>query len=179
MLTKVAIKAGKHWETVAKYYDGSAYFKNVNYPTLWVNGTNDFHFDLPATQKSSNAVSGSVTLRYQLQMGHGHQAVWNTKECYAFADSVIKGKTSLLKVKKPKLQGSTLSVKTIGKISKAKLLYTKGTEKVWPDREWAEIPAALNGQTVAGDIPDGATAVYFNIYDTNNMMVSSEFIEVK
>ena len=112
-------------------------------------------------------------------MGHGHQAVWNTKECYAFADSVIKGKTSLLKVKKPKLQGSTLSVKTIGKISKAKLLYTKGTEKVWPDREWAEIPAALNGQTVAGDIPDGATAVYFNIYDTNNMMVSSEFIEVK
>ncbi|MCM8534307.1 MAG: prolyl oligopeptidase family serine peptidase [Lentisphaeraceae bacterium] len=173
------IKKGKHWDTVAKYYDGSAYFKNVKIPTLWVNGTNDYHFALPATQKSSQAVNSPATLRYQVKMKHGHGPVWFTKECYAFADSVIKNKKTFLKVSKPKLNNSSLSVSTTGTAHKATLVYTLDKNPVWPDKTWQESPAKINGKNITSTVSSDAVAAFFNITDENGMMISSEFVELK
>ena len=173
-----AIKKGKHWDTVAKYYDGSAYFANVKIPTLWVNGTNDFHFPMPSTQKSSQAVNGQATLRFQVRMGHGHGAVWRTKECYTFAKSVVSEGPALLSLEKPELQGKNLKVKVEGKVSEAVLVYTSEGEKIWPDREWKEEKASFKDKYISAKIPNGAIAVFINAKDHNGNMVSSEFVEI-
>jgi len=83
------IKPGLHTEVVSQYYDGSTYFKDVTIPTPWINGTNDKHFTMPSAQASSQAEKGPATLRYQLEMPHGHQSGWRPEEIYAFADSVV------------------------------------------------------------------------------------------
>lgn len=173
-----AIKKGSHWDVVAKYYDGSAYFKNVSYPTLWVNGTNDYHFDMPATQKSSQAVNGNSTLRYQLRMGHGHQAVWNTKECYAFADNVVNGKHDLFTISKPKINNNAVFITSSKKAEKVELVYTTDSNPTWPDKEWNSNSIKSSGKKIEAEIPEGAVAVFFNLTDENGMMLSSEFIEV-
>ena len=67
----------------------------------------------------------------------------------------------------------------MGKIKKAELLYTKGSEEIWPDKKWDAIPVEINGQSITSQIPEGSVAVYFNLTDEDDMMVSSEFIEVK
>ena len=173
------IKKGKHWDTVAKYYDGSAYFQNVNYPTLWVNGTNDHHFSMPATQKSSQAVKGDATIRFGLKMPHGHGPVWRTEECYAFADSVIKKTPALLKISSPAVNDNSVSVKVAGEIKSAELLYTNDKDKIWPEREWKTAAAVINGSQISAQIPKDAAAVFFNAKDSRGLMVSSEFIEIK
>ena len=173
------IKKGKHWDTVAKYYDGSAYFANVKYPTLWVNGTNDFHFPMPSTQKSSQAVKGKTTLRYQVRMGHGHGAVWKTKECYAFAKSVVNGGPALLSFDKPELQDKSLKVKVSGEVSEAVLAYTTDGQKIWPDKVWKEAKANIKDNYISAPIPDGAIAVFINAKDQDGNMISSEFVDIK
>ena len=173
-----AIKKGKHWDTVANNYDGSAYFQNVTMPTLWVNGTNDYHFSMPATLKSSQAVKGPATLRYEVKMKHGHGPVWFTEECYAFADSIINKSAPLLKISPPKKDNSILSAEVTGEIKSAELLYTLDKDKIWPDREWLSAKAEVKGSQIQAQIPQGAVAVFFNIKDNRDLMVSSEFIEI-
>ena len=173
-----AIKKGKHWDTVAKYYDGSAYFANVKIPTLWVNGTNDFHFPMPSTQKSSQAVNNESTLRFQVRMKHGHGPVWVTKECYAFAKSIVSDGPALLKVAKPLIKNDELSVKVTGSISEAVLVYTSEGGKIWPDREWKEIKASINGSLISAKIPKEAITAFINVKDSLGLMISSEYVEV-
>ncbi|MCM8542690.1 MAG: prolyl oligopeptidase family serine peptidase, partial [Lentisphaeraceae bacterium] len=173
------IKKGKHWDTVAKYYDGSAYFSNVKIPTLWVNGTNDYHFSMPATQKSSQAVQGPATIRFGVKMPHGHGPVWRTKECYAFADSVVKGAPALLKVSTPNIQQNKVSAEVTGEAKSVDLIYTIDKDKIWPDREWKTTKAEINGSQVSATIPKDAIAIFFNAKDSRGLMVSSEFLEIK
>ena len=173
------IKKGKHWDTVAKYYDGSAYFSNVKIPTLWVNGTNDYHFSMPATQKSSQAVQGPATIRFGVKMPHGHGPVWRTKECYAFADSIVKGAPALPKVSTPNIQQNKVSAEVTGEAKSVDLIYTIDKDKIWPDREWKTTKAEINGSQVSATIPKDAIAIFFNAKDSRGLMVSSEFLEIK
>ena len=173
-----AIKPGKHTEIVNKYYDGSAYFKNVKIPTLWVNGTNDNHFPLPATQKSSQAVKGEASLRIALRMGHGHKAGWSPGVIHAFAKSVVGDGEFILKLKKPKVKNNQVTVKvTHKKVAKAQLLYTTDNG-IWNKRYWDTIPATVSGNILSADIPQGSTALFFNAWDEDNLLLSSEFIEL-
>jgi dienelactone hydrolase len=174
-----SIKPGKHRENMETNYDGSAYFKNVTYPTLWVNGTNDRHFAMPATQKSSRAVQGPSTLRFQHGMKHGHGPGWAPKEIYAFADSVVKGGKPLPKVGKPTLDAGKVTCALAGndESKKVELFYTKDSS-IWPDREWKSIPATDGGKTISAEIPNDATAVFFAITDNRGLMVTSEYFEV-
>jgi dienelactone hydrolase len=171
------IKKGKHWAIVEKYYDGSAYFSHVKMPVLWVNGTNDVHFSMPATQKSSRAVEGPVAIRFGVEMAHGHKPVWMTEECYVFADSIVKNAPPLLKVSKPEVNKMALTVKVAGDAQSAVLVYTTDKDKIWPERKWKTTKATISGQGITADIPQDAIAAFFNVTDKRGLMVSSEFIE--
>ena len=175
-----AIKPGLHTEVVNKYYDGSAYFENVEIPTLWVNGTNDKHFPMPSVQKSSQAVRGNATLRIELEMRHGHGPGWAPEEIYAFADSIVKKGKSLVQFDKPMIIGPRAQVRytSTTKLDKAEFLYTKDTT-AWPIRKWVAIPATWDGSTISAPVPVGATAVYFNATDERGLMTSSEYIPVE
>ena len=173
-----AIKDGKHRECVVKHYDGSAYFGNVKMPTLWVNGTNDFHFSMPATQKSSRAVQGSSTLRFQHGMRHGHGPGWAPREIYAFADSVVKSGTALPRLGEMKVSsGAASCAYTSAKgIKKAALFHTADT-CIWPDREWTSIPAKVVGDSLTATVPKGEVAVFFSLTDERGLTVTSMFAE--
>lgn len=173
------IKSGEHTEVVDTYYDGSVYFKNVSYPTLWVNGMNDYHFAMPATQKSAQAVNGPATMRFELGMKHGHGPVIRTEECYIFADSVIKGGTPLAKLSRPTAQGNVARVAftSAAKLKSAKLLYTTDAESIWPDKKWRETEATIGSNEVSGILPPGTFACCFAVTDERDAMVSSEFLQ--
>ena len=172
-----AIADGQHSDVVNQYYDGSTYFKNVNYPTLWVNGTNDFHFDMPAFQKSADAVQGQ--LRFELEMGHGHGPIWRIPESYAFADSVVKGKPGLITFKAPQAQGNQASVEFAApaKIASAQLLYTLESKPVWPDNKWFATSAEIEGNKITATLPPGTKAFLFTAKDSRSLMSSSRFIQ--
>ncbi len=173
-----SIMPGKHAEIVTKYFDGSAYFKNVKIPTLWVNGTNDNHFPLPSTQQSAQAVNGEASLRIGLRMAHGHGAGWEPELIYAFAKSVVANGTPILKFKKTKLKKTQVKVDaTNKKVVKAQLLYTTDNG-IWNKRNWDTMSATISGNTLSAAVPKGCTALFFNAWDEDNLMVSSELIEI-
>ena len=176
----LAIKSGKYTEVVNTYFDGSAYFEYVTIPTLWVNGTNDKHFPMPATQASSQAVNGPATLRYELEMRHGHGPGWDPKEIYAFADSIVKGGPAFAVFEKPKMENgqATVSVSAPADLEKARFYYTLDTG-LWPERKWRKLPATLAGDRLSAAIPEGAVAFYFDVVDERGLMVSSEFSMVR
>ena len=174
-----AIADGKHSEVVSKYFDGSAYFQNVTYPTLWVNGTNDFHFAMPAFQKSAQATKGPHTMRIGLEMNHGHGPVWNLEECYVFADSIVKDQTGLIQFESPHAEGNQANVKFAApaKIKSAQLLYTLDSKNIWPDKKWLALPAKIAGDNLSATLPPGTFAFYFNATDSRGFMSSSFFLE--
>ena len=174
-----AIKPGEHTEVVNRYFDGSAYFSNVRIPTFWLNGTNDGAFALPSNQRSSQAVRGPVTLRYELRMQHGHRPGWEPEEIYAFADSVIKEGKSLPQLGEPTISESGVSVvyDAAADVVEANLLYTTETG-VWNERLWQSAKATVSDSILSAQLPDDAVAFFFNATDERGLMVSSEYIVV-
>ena len=172
-----AIKPGKQTRVVHKYYDGSAYFSNVTIPTLWVNGTNDKHFSMPATQESYRSVHGPATLRVELRMKHGHYPGWAPEEIYAFASSIVQEGDPLIFLGKPQINGNQASVSYTAskKVAKAELMYTMD-EGIWNQRTWEVAPASVSGSGISALIPEGASTIFFTATDDRDLMVSSEYI---
>ena len=176
-----AIKPGQQTDVVNANFDGSAYFKNVTIPTLWVNGTNDNHFTMPITQQSSQAVQGPSTLRYQLEMSHGHGSGWSPEEVYTFADSAVNEGTPLVQFDKPKVDGDQASVTYTAstKITNADLLYTTDSTSASPKRKWRKMPATILGTTIKAAVPENAVTFFFSATDERKMMTTSEFAMCK
>jgi hypothetical protein len=162
---------------VDKFYDGSNYFQNVDYPTFWMNGTNDAHFSMPAFQQSAQAVKGPVIMRFKLKMPHGHK--FDVKEIYAFADSMVKEGKPLLTLSKPTAEGNIASItcETPEDVKKTELLYTTDDSSDWPKKEWTVTEANVSGSKISGALPPGTVAFYFEVTDTRDLMVSSEYLE--
>ncbi|MGB6222285.1 alpha/beta hydrolase family protein [Haloferula sp.] len=165
---------------INEHFDGSLFFGNVSYPTMWVNSTNDFYTQMPATQQSYRAVKGPVTIRFQHKMPHGHGPIIANREVYAFAKSIVAGGAPLLKVTKPEVKNSTASVKgtPAGMIKNAQLLYTMDAKGKWEKKEWLKVDADINGSTVSANIPKGTFAICFNVTDQRGLMVSSEYLQL-
>lgn len=176
-----SIKPGQQTDVVNTNFDGSAYFKNVSIPTLWVNGTNDNHFTMPITQQSSQTVQGPAILRYQLEMSHGHGSGWRPEEVYTFADSVVQGGKPLVQFDEPKIDGDQASVthNSSTKVTSAELLYTADATSAWPQRKWRKTPATISGTMIKADVPENAVTVFFAATDERKMMTTSEFVMVK
>jgi dienelactone hydrolase len=174
-----SIKPGKHTEIVSKYYDGSAYFDNVTIPTLWVNGTNDHHFPLPCTLKSSQAVKGDASLRFEVRMKHGHRVGWAPEIIYAFAKSVVCEGQPILKFSKPILRDKYVEVTFSNKtVAEAQLLYTTDTG-VWNKRYWNATDATVLKNKLSVELPEGTIALFFNVTDSDNLLLSTEIVEVQ
>ncbi len=161
---------------VNTYFDGSVYFDNVTYPTMWVNGTNDHHFALTTQQKSSRAVNGPTFLRYTLGMAHGGTPPRLVEEIYAFAQNVVNGAPTLPVLGNPQIASNTASVtfSANSNVTSGKLYYTLDEGK-WNERQWNETNASVSGNTISANVPSGATTIYFGA--TNSLgYVTSEYL---
>lgn len=158
------------------WWDPSVYLPNAEMPILWVTGSNDFAYTLPALQHSYRLPKGPRTLCIRLRMPHGHGGAGeNPEEIRVFADSVLKGKGGLMKITGTHREGTTVSATYAGNgtMTKAELNFTKD-EGRWQDRKWEALPMELGSGRVSGTLPDGARVYYVNLFDERGCVVSSE-----
>ncbi len=177
----LALTDGAETEFVNANYDGRAYFDRVTFPTLWLNGTNDFHFALTCNQESSQAVNGKTSLRYSKGFAHSNLAWIQIKEVFAFANQVVNDSLAMPELAKPSFTSdiATVSFNAEAGISSAALLYTTdGEEIIWPDRIWNESVATISGNIISANIPADATTIFFTATDTRGYMLSSEYLKV-
>ncbi len=90
-------------------FDPSQYLPGVQCPILFVNGTNDRHYQLDSYRKSYELVTAPRTLCVTVNMPHGHPAGWAPPEIGAFVDSLLKGGQPLANLGPLKIDGSTAS----------------------------------------------------------------------
>ncbi len=166
---------------VDTYYDGSVYFENVTFPTMWVTGTNDYHFPLTISQKSSQSVNGPATLLWALRFGHGNTTAQNLDQMYLFADQVVKDGPSLIKFEKPVLEGNRLYARyaTDLSVNSAQILYTYDRSAIWPDKYWYSKDATVIGDSIIAIVPAGACVAFLNATDSRGATVNTEYIEIE
>ncbi len=154
-------------------WDPSAYLHSAKMPMLWVTGTNDFAYPFPSLRKSYRLPQGPRTLSVRVRMPHSHPDGAIPAEIPAFADSVLRKQTPLPRISKTTLE--MVEYKSRRPIVKAELNYTKDRGR-WQDRKWESVPAQIEPKShqCAAHIPEGVTAWYFNLFDGNGMVVSSE-----
>ncbi|MBM3476346.1 MAG: dipeptidyl aminopeptidase [Armatimonadetes bacterium] len=163
-----------------RWWDPSVYLTDAAMPMLWVTGTNDFAYWLPALQQSYHATKGPHTLCVTLRMPHGHGGHGeNPPEIKGFADSLLLGGQPLAKITGQSRDGTLVSTtyESPVPITKAELLYTKATGN-WPDRLWELAPAAVEPGRVSATLPEGVTCYYLNLIDERGLTVSSEHEEI-
>lgn len=154
-------------------WDPSVYLPNSKMPMLWVSGTNDPFYPFSSLRKSYRLPKGPRTLVIRVRMPHSHPDGALPKEIAAFADAILKTGEPLPRV--VKTADGKVEFKSVRQIVKADLNFTKD-QGPWPRREWVSIPAQLDRKAhrATAQVPAGATAWYFNLFDAQGLVVSSE-----
>jgi dienelactone hydrolase len=163
------------------HWDASNYLGSVRAPILWVNGTNDHFFWLPAWQQSyrqTPAASRTVTLR--VAMPHGHPPAGDPPEVLAFADSIVRGAPALAVVEPMKLEGDTVSCayRSARSVIRAELNYCVESAGPWEQRKWLFTPATVSSASVSARLPAGAAVYYLNLIDDQGLITSTEHASV-
>lgn len=154
-------------------WDPSVYLGASKIPMLWITGTNDFAYPFPSLQKSYRLPGGDRTLCIRVRMKHSHPDGAIPEEIFAFADAMFRKGTPLARIVKD--SSNSVEYKSKSDVVKAELNYTRDNGR-WQDRRWESVAANLDTKAhkAAAQIPDGATAWYFNLFDQRGLAVSSQ-----
>ncbi|MEK6795740.1 MAG: acetylxylan esterase [Spirochaetota bacterium] len=157
-------------------WDPSHYLPKAEMPVLWVNGTNDFAFPMDSMQKSYRIAVGERRLAIRVRMPHGHGGAGeNPPEIHAFADALCKGGVplSVFGDQGHDRTSAWASFSSARKIVKAELNFTRATG-FWTDRTWYSVPAVDDASRVSAVLPPQTTVYYFNLFDADGIVASSE-----
>ena len=154
-------------------WDPSVYLLESKVPMLWVTGTNDFAYPFPSLQKSYRLPKGKRTLAIRVRMKHSHPDGAVPEEIAAFADAMLRKAEPLPQITKS--TSDTVQFRANTPIIRAELNYTTNSGR-WQDRNWESVPASIDAssKTAKAAVPSGATAWYFNLFDSRGFVVSSE-----
>jgi dienelactone hydrolase len=175
-LDKIPSEDLDHW---ISWWDPSVYLGDADLPMLWVTGSNDFAYPMDALQLSYRLPKGPRSLCVRLRMPHAHGGAGeNPKEIHIFADSLLKGGTSLPTITGSGRDGTNVwaAFSTKGPVLRAELNFTPDTG-LWQDRKWDAVPAHLADGRVSASLPPGAKVYYFNLFDERDCAVSTEHEE--
>ncbi len=177
-LAKLAEAQKKFW---LEHWEPSLYLKQATLPMLWINGTNDLHYHMPAFALSAAMAPGTVGRAIRVKMKHSHIDGWAPEEIYAFADAQCKGGAPLIRVTGTSRTGNMVSVNCNPAMPavKAELVYTLG-DGFWPIREWMTMEAKLDetGTHAEVALPGGAKCWFFNLTDRRGLISSSAMQEL-
>lgn len=163
---------------VNQYYDASVYFDRVDFPTLFINGTNDYNFAMPVTQNSAKHVNGNI--RYSLEFGHSNLAPLRLDEIFSFANQVSYGTAALPTFEPPfySIENiASVNVTSEAGLSSGELLYTLD-DGYWYERKWLALPATIKGNVLTATLPENTTTFYFTATDSRGLMTTSEYLEI-
>ncbi len=161
-------------------WDASHYLGGIRAPMLWVNGTNDHFFWLPAWQQSYRRIpEAQRSLALRVGMKHGHPPEGDPPEVLAFADAIVRGGEPAPQIVSARSEGSEFVVafRSAQPIAKAELHYTTDTKSPWEKREWKSVSAAVSGDTARVTIPDDAAVFFVNLTDSRGLVSSTEHVE--
>ena len=178
---------GKLTKTQQAFYldnwEPSLYVPLQKQPTLFANGTNDFHFTMNSFTKTYEASSNEKYLYVEHDMKHGHQAGWAPEAIYAFADYMTKkGETPLMPEFKALNKKNKLRYSYMGKVEKALLYFTIDTADWGRDNySWKQAKARLfrSRKSISANLPEDTVAYFINIMDSEGIMYSSPMRFVK
>ncbi|RTE55463.1 dipeptidyl aminopeptidase [Arenibacter aquaticus] len=158
-------------------WEPSLYLSLQEQPSLFVNGTNDFHFTMNSFTKTYKASKNEKYLYIEHNMKHGHRPGWEPEEIYAFADYIVKnGKRPLV----PKFKGlrkkDQLVYECDEKATEAYLYTTTDTADWGRDNyTWQQtsMDFSKTGRIISAKLPSNTQAYFVNIRDSEGMMYSS------
>ena len=167
---RIGPEKAEKWLTL---WDPSVYLPNAKMAMLWVSGTNDSAYPLGSLRKSYDLPKGPRTLTLRLRMPHSHPDGALPEEIAAFADAILKRGVPLPRV--VNTSAEMVEFKSARPVVKAELNFTKD-EGPWPGRKWESILAQIDrkGHRASTQPPVGATTWYFNLFDAQGLVVSSE-----
>lgn len=154
-------------------WDPSVYLPASKMPMLWVTGTNDFAYPFPSLRKSYRLPRASRTLSIRVRMKHSHPDGAQPEEIAAFADALLSKGTPLARI--TKTSANAIEYRASAPITRAELNYTTDSGR-WQDRRWESMTTTLDtqGKRATAAVPPDATAWYFNLFDEQGRVVSSE-----
>lgn len=160
-------------------YDPSAWLPKCQIPIFFVNGTNDIHYPLVSYSRSYGLVMSPKQIRIEVKMRHSHQAGWEPNEIGRFIDHHLVGAEALPQLAKPATNDGLASVEFKSKVGlkSAQLHYTTDTNRL-AERNWASIPATIDGTTISAAVPKEATIWLFSATDSLDGMVSTDVVIV-
>jgi len=153
-------------------WEPSLYLPLQQQSTLFVNGTNDFHFSMKSFTETYKASPKEKFLRIELNMIHGHQTGWSPIEIYNFADYITKAaEKPVLFTAETKMNNElNYSYDYSGVVDKAIVYYTTAPGN-WagPNYQWLSINAVLStvNKTVTATLPSNAAAYFVNVVNAS------------
>jgi dienelactone hydrolase len=159
-------------------WDPSRTVSRAQMPMLFVNGTNDKHYRMGSWQKTYREVPGDVALACRLRMPHSDFA-GRAPEVYAYADARFKNGNPLSEITEQGTDGRKAWVEYTcpDSLQKAELNFTTDCGE-WPQRHWKSIDLPSTSKRIEGEIPDGATAWFINLFDSRGLVASSQMEEL-
>ena len=166
-------------------WGGENYLPHAKMPMLWIDGTNDEYFQLPATQKSYRLSAGPRTVLLNLRMPHNGGDGSRPAEILAFADSIVRGGEPLPRIEATQRIGSRVVVTLAAHspVVSAELTCTSDDNPRWSKKQWnAEAasvsPVRKGRQTVTGILPAGTRAWYVRVTDERGLKASTGYEEL-
>jgi dienelactone hydrolase len=156
---------------------------NAKMPALWLTWLHDAHFPLDVQSASYRVALGPRQVAVLPEMGHSHPAGWNPPDSYAFAKAVVTtgkpwARQTQIVVKDHEARAAFECARPI---ASAVLFHTNDTGYTGR-RAWQQSPAKLEvsgGRVhVSAQLPDGTTAVFFNLA-AGDVTASSDYTEIK
>lgn len=163
-----------------RWWEPLNYLKDATMPMLWVTGTNDFAYWLPALQRSYRTARGPHTLCVTLRMPHGHGGPGEKpREIAVFADSLLRGGQPLARIASQGRDNACVwaTYESPVPITRAELLYTKDRGS-WPERTWQAVQALVEADRITATLPEGSTCYFLNLIDERGLTVSAEHEEL-
>ncbi len=166
----LGLETSKKW---IEQWDPSAYVGNAQMPMLFINGTNDFAYDVESWQKTVNLASEAQQLLIH-EMVHNHKMGAEPEEIAKFMEDAFTNKSE-----KPVLE----KVKKIGKwfmakyengddITEAQFIYTLDAINN-EDRKWVTSPARIDEGIILAEGSYDIKAAYFLTIDGEGIRSSS------
>ena len=161
----------------ASLWDPENTLADAKMPILWVNGANDFAFDVFNWNQSASLPPRSYRA-LRPTMPHGQHEGEVPPELESFAKNVLAGK-EFPGFTKVKYNEDTLQLgakwHSDVKIAKAEIIWTRASG-CWNDCLFRAFPAKINREndTVVGDLPDDWTAAYLSLTDEAGLVYTSE-----
>lgn len=149
-------------------------------PTLFINGNNDFAFNIVPFDKTTKLIpEENRIVRITPNMGHDHPIGWRPREIVVFFNSIFKNGVQLAKITSVVKKDTIIAFeyKSPLTIKNAEFYYSNDTISTNEKRIWESVPAKVMEDIIVSPIPDeGFYIGFLYITDVMDLSISSELL---